>query len=79
MKNFLVGVVVTLALTFSAAQAGLWEKLSTMNLPVVQAKQYVVEAAGWNLRIYSWIDPINNEKCTFAAGTKKGGLSCSSE
>ena len=60
------------------AQAGLWEQLSTMDQPVKQpTAEYAVEAAGWNLRVYEWVPQDNtNVRCVFAAGSKKGGVSC---
>ncbi|MCH9645263.1 MAG: hypothetical protein K0U08_01250 [Proteobacteria bacterium] len=70
-----------LALTLLASlsvQAGLWEKMTTMGAPTIKpSSEYLVETAGWNIRVYEWIPADNpNTRCMFAAGSQKGGVAC---
>jgi len=84
IKNIIKSTLVFLTLLFGgilitkSAQAGLWENLSTSDWQVKQpTSTYKVEAAGWNLRVYEWTPQDNkNVRCVFAAGSKKGGVSC---
>ncbi len=61
-----------------SVQAGLWEKMTTMGAKTVKpSSEYLVETAGWNIRVYEWIPADNpNVRCMFAAGSQKGGVSC---
>ncbi len=61
-----------------SAQAGLWEKMTTMGAETVKpSSEYLIETAGWNIRVYEWIPADNpNVRCMFAAGSQKGGVAC---
>lgn len=71
-------LILALAIAPIAANAGLWEKLSTMDQPIVKpTAQYLVEAAGWNVRVVEWVPAYNpNVRCMFVGGSKKGGATC---
>lgn len=58
------------------ANAGLWEKFSSLGDETVQAKSFSIEAKGWDLRGYIFSPPGMNNICLFVAGSKKGGLTC---
>lgn len=75
MKKLLV--IMLLALPLSA-QAGMWEKLSTMGQATKKnTAAYTVEAAGWNIRVVEWIPQHNpNIRCMFGGGSAKGGIAC---
>ena len=68
----------TMFLLTLSAQAGLWEKVTTMGAQTVKpSSEYLIETAGWNIRVYEWIPADNpNIRCMFAAGSKKGGVAC---
>lgn len=68
----------TMFLLTLSAQAGLWEKVTTMGTQTVKpSSEYLIETAGWNIRVYEWIPADNpNVRCMFAAGSKKGGVAC---
>jgi len=70
---FLITLVVSLS-----TQAGLWEKMTTMGAQTVKpSSEYLIETAGWNIRVYEWIPADNpNIRCMFAAGSQKGGVAC---
>jgi len=61
-----------------STQAGLWEKMTTMGAQTVKpSSEYLIETAGWNIRVYEWIPADNpNTRCMFAAGSQKGGVAC---
>ncbi len=73
-----VCVVFMGAVYIGQADAGLWEKLSTMDLPTKKpTSAYLVEASGWNVRVYEFTPEGNkNYVCVFIAGSKKAGASC---
>jgi hypothetical protein len=77
MKIRLTILATTLLLSISA-QAGLWEKMTTMGIETVKpSAEYLIETAGWNIRVYEWIPADNpNTRCMFAAGSQKGGVAC---
>jgi hypothetical protein len=77
MKIKLTTLIITLLLSVSA-QAGLWEKMTTMGIETVKpSSEYLIETAGWNIRVYEWIPADNpNTRCMFAAGSQKGGVAC---
>jgi len=77
MKTKLITFLITLVLSLST-QAGLWEKMTTMGAKTVKpSSEYLIETAGWNIRVYEWIPADNpNVRCMFAAGSKKGGVAC---
>ncbi|CAC9590753.1 hypothetical protein [uncultured Gammaproteobacteria bacterium] len=77
MINKLLTLVAVFLLSFSA-QAGLWEKMTTMGAETVKpSAEYLIETAGWNIRVYEWIPADNpNVRCMFAAGSQKGGVAC---
>jgi len=44
---------------------------------VKPSSEYLIETAGWNIRVYEWIPADNpNARCMFAAGSQKGGVAC---
>ena len=72
---------ITLLITFMASmsvQAGIWENITTMGATTIKpSSEYLIETAGWNIRVYEWIPADNpNTRCMFAAGSKKGGVAC---
>ena len=77
MKTKLITLLITLITSFSV-QAGLWEKVTTMGAQTVKpSSEYLIETAGWNIRVYEWIPADNpNARCMFAAGSQKGGVAC---
>jgi hypothetical protein len=77
MKIKLITLLIALVVSLSV-QAGLWEKMTTMGAPTVKPSSvYLIETAGWNIRVYEWIPADNpNTRCMFAAGSQKGGVAC---
>ena len=77
MKIKLITLLITLVVSLSA-QAGLGEKMTTMGAQTVKpSSEYLIETAGWNIRVYEWIPADNpNSRCMFAAGSQKGGVAC---
>jgi len=71
-------IFLTMFLLALATQAGLWEKVTTMGAQTIKpSSEYLIETAGWNIRVYEWIPADNpNIRCMFAAGSKKGGVAC---
>jgi len=85
LRNFLttlMAIVVGLCLmvivgyAVGPANAGLWEKLSSLGDQTVQATGFSIEAKGWDLRGYIFQPPESNKTCLFVAGSRKGGLAC---
>jgi len=76
--TILVMVVIAVASVISPpAKAGLWDDLSNMGAPTVEAQVYLVETSGWNVRIYQWNPPsMPGFTCMFGAGEGKGGMTC---
>ncbi len=77
MNNKLI-ILITVFLLSLSVQAGLWEKMTTMGATTVKpSSEYLIETAGWNIRVYEWIPADNpNARCMFAAGSQKGGVAC---
>ncbi len=77
MKTKIVTLLAIAVLSLSV-QAGLWEKVTTMGVKTVKpSSEYLIETAGWNIRVYEWIPADNpNSRCMFAAGSQKGGVAC---
>ncbi|MCS5590672.1 MAG: hypothetical protein NZ824_11970 [Candidatus Thioglobus sp.] len=77
MKIKLIALITVFLLSLST-QAGLWEKMTTMGATTVKpSSEYLIETAGWNIRVYEWIPADNpNARCMFAAGSQKGGVAC---
>ncbi|MCS5586043.1 MAG: hypothetical protein NZ702_00940 [Gammaproteobacteria bacterium] len=77
MKIKLITLITVFLLSLST-QAGLWEKMTTMGATTVKpSSEYLIETAGWNIRVYEWIPADNpNARCMFAAGSQKGGVAC---
>lgn len=75
MKKIILLILISLTIT---AQAGLWEKITTIGEETQKpSATYLVETAGWNIRVYEWIPKDNpNVRCMFAAGSQKGGVAC---
>ena len=68
-------VLITWAIAFGGAQAGLWEKATSLLDTTVETTSFTIEAKGWNLRGYEFVTPTG-ARCVSMTGTKKGGLSC---
>ena len=68
-------VLVTCGIAFGTAQAGLWEKATSLLDTTVSATSFTIEAKGWNLRGYEFVTPTG-ARCVSMTGTQKGGLSC---
>lgn len=77
MRSNLIAFVSILILSASV-QAGLWEKVTTLGAETIKpSAEYLIETAGWNIRVYEWIPADNpNARCMFAAGSQKGGVAC---
>ncbi len=77
MKIKLIALFALFSLSL-AASAGLWEKVTMMGAETVKpSTEYLIETAGWNIRVYEWIPADNpNTRCMFAAGSQKGGVAC---
>ena len=77
MKIKVSALLITLVVSLST-QAGLWEKMTTMGAQTVKpSSEYLIETAGWNIRVHEWIQADNpNTRCMFAAGSQKGGVAC---
>lgn len=70
-----ISVLLTCGLAFEIAQAGLWEKATSLLDTTVSTTSFTVEAKGWNLRGYEFVTPTG-ARCVSMTGTQKGGLSC---
>ena len=71
-------ILLSTLLASTLAHANLWERVSTMGAPTVKpSSEYLIETAGWNIRVYEWVPADNpNVRCLFAAGSQKGGVAC---
>jgi hypothetical protein len=70
-----ISVLLTCGIAFLTAQAGLWEKATSLLDTTVSTTSFTIEAKGWNLRGYEFVTPTG-ARCVSMTGTKKGGLSC---
>jgi hypothetical protein len=70
-----ISILLTYGLAFGIAQAGLWEKATSLLDTTVSTTSFTVEAKGWNLRGYEFVTPTG-ARCVSMTGTQKGGLSC---
>ena len=68
-------VLLSVSIVFGTAQAGLWEKATSLLDTTVSATSFAIEAKGWNLRGYEFVTPTG-ARCVSMTGTQKGGLSC---
>ena len=79
MKQTIIAVTISVLLTcgiaFVTAQAGLWEKATSLLDTTVSTKSFTIEAKGWNLRGYEFVTPTG-ARCISMTGSEKGGLSC---
>ena len=79
MKQTIIAVTITVlvscGIAFGTAQAGLWEKATSLLDTTVSATSFTIEAKGWNLRAYEFVTPTG-ARCVSMTGTQKGGLSC---
>lgn len=79
MKRTIITVTISVLLTsgiaFGTAQAGLWEKATSLLDTTVSSTSFTIEAKGWNLRGYEFVTPTG-ARCVSMTGTQKGGLSC---
>ena len=79
MKNIIITVFISVtlgcAISFGAAQAGFWEKATSLLDTTVSTTSFTIEAKGWNLRGYEFVTPTG-ARCVSMTGTQKGGLSC---
>ena len=69
-------LMVIIGYAINQANAGLWEKLSSMGDQTVQSTPFTIEAKGWDLRGYVFKPPKSDKECLFVAGASKGGLTC---
>lgn len=80
MKNNILAAVVTALIVsgvaVGSAKAGWWEKIVSLTLPMVEAKEFAIEASGWNLRGYVFVVEELGRMCMYVAGDAKGGLDC---
>ncbi|MBT7779719.1 MAG: hypothetical protein HN718_14470 [Rhodospirillales bacterium] len=80
MKNIILAVAITTIVLSGAAigsaKAGWWEKIVSLTLPMVEAKEFAIEASGWNLRGYVFAVEELGRMCMYVAGDAKGGLDC---
>ena len=70
-----ISVLLTCGMAFLTAQAGLWEKATSLLDTTVSTTSFTIEAKGWNLRGYEFVTPTG-ARCVSMTGTEKGGLSC---
>ena len=70
-----LSVLLSVSIVFGTAQAGLWEKATSLLDTTVSATSFAIEAKGWNLRGYEFVSPTG-ARCVSMTGTQKGGLSC---
>ena len=70
-----LAVLLSVGIVFGTAQAGLWEKATSLLDTTVSTTSFAIEAKGWNLRGYEFVTPTG-ARCVSMTGTKKGGLSC---
>ncbi len=70
-----LSVIITGGIAFGTAQAGLWEKATSLLDTTVPTTSFTIEAKGWNLRGYEFVTPTG-ARCVSMTGTQKGGLSC---
>lgn len=70
-----LSVLLTCGIAFGTAQAGLWEKATSLLDTTVSTTAFTIEAKGWNLRGYEFVTPTG-ARCVSMTGTQKGGLSC---
>jgi len=79
MKEIIItitmSVILTCGVVFGTAQAGLWEKATSLLDTTVSTTSFTIEAKGWNLRGYEFVTPTG-ARCVSMTGTQKGGLSC---
>ena len=79
MKQTIIAVtiifLITCGIAFGTAQAGLWEKATSLLDTTVSATSFTIEAKGWNLRGYEFVTPTG-ARCVSMTGTQKGGVSC---
>jgi len=73
--TILISVILTCAISFGTAQAGFWEKATSLLDTTVSTTSFTIEAKGWNLRGYEFVTPTG-ARCVSMTGTQKGGLSC---
>ena len=80
MKNISFAVVITAIIVsvaaIGSAKAGWWEKVVSLSLPLVETKEFTIEATGWNLRGYAFAVEELGRVCLYVAGEGKGGLDC---
>jgi hypothetical protein len=80
MKNTILAVAITMVVVTGAAvgsaKAGWWEKIVSLSLPLVETKEFTIEASGWNLRGYAFAVEELGRVCLYVAGEGKGGLDC---
>lgn len=70
-----ISVLLTCGIAFVTAQAGLWERASSLLDTTVSTTSFTIEAKGWNLRGYEFVTPTG-ARCISMTGSEKGGLSC---
>ena len=70
-----ISILFTCTIAFGIAQAGFWEKATSLLDTTVSATSFAIEAKGWNLRGYEFVTPTG-ARCVSMTGTQKGGLSC---
>ena len=79
MKQIILTVTISVLLicgiALGTAQAGFWEKATSLLDTTVSATSFTIEAKGWNLRGYEFVTPTG-ARCVSMTGTEKGGLSC---
>jgi hypothetical protein len=79
MKQTIITVTISFLLICSialvTAQAGLWERASSLLDTTVSTTSFTIEAKGWNLRGYEFVTPTG-VRCVSMTGSEKGGLSC---
>ena len=72
---FTISIFLSCGIVLLKAQAGLWEKATSLLDTTVSTTSFTIEAKGWNLRGYEFVTPTG-ARCVSMTGTKKGGLSC---
>ena len=70
-------VAITVFLTSTQANAGLFDSAMTADWDTVKGKSYKLEVYGFDARAFEWTPLDNpNVRCVFVSSNKSSGVSC---